>query len=112
MLRTILKLWLSLLVLCLSINSQAQFLRKTNYLQLGKIELSQGHFTQAIEEFNFAINLNPYLYEAYSLRAFAKNQLDDFVGAEYVMLLLSRAATGIKTIIACAPIQSPHFIMP
>ena len=56
--------------------------RRANYLELGRIELSQGHYAKAIENLNIGLKLRPDSYEGYFLRAYAKFQLDDFTGAE------------------------------
>jgi tetratricopeptide (TPR) repeat protein len=52
-----------------------------SYLQLGRYELSRGHFPEAIEKLNIAIQVEPELYAGYYYRAIAKFQLDDYIGA-------------------------------
>src|SRR3974377_641416 len=72
---------ISIFLSCLIIISVHAQLR-VSYLQQGRYELSNGHYTEAIEKLNAAITFQPYLYEGYFLRGFSKYQLYDFLGAE------------------------------
>ncbi len=49
---------------------------------LGQRALSDGHYTQAVSNFNIIIRLNDKQYEAYFFRGIAKYNLGDFNGAE------------------------------
>lgn len=53
------------------------------YLTLGKQELWNENYMEAINYFTYYINDHPNLYEAYYLRGLAKYNLGDMVGAEY-----------------------------
>ncbi|MCW3084418.1 MAG: hypothetical protein JWP12_1784 [Bacteroidetes bacterium] len=55
---------------------------KSSYLQMGRYELSQEHFTKAIEYFNLAIGQQSQSFDAYFFRAIAKEELDDYIGSE------------------------------
>lgn len=55
---------------------------KATFFQMGRNELSQGHFTKAIEYFNLTIAQKNQLFDAYFFRAIAKEELDDYIGAE------------------------------
>src|SRR5579872_3553066 len=56
--------------------------QRVSYLDMGQYELSNGHFTKAIEDLNVAVKILPDLYESYFYRGLAKYELDDFIGAE------------------------------
>ena len=54
-----------------------------SYITLGKKELWNENYMQAINYFTYYINDHPALYEAYYLRGLAKYNLGDLSGAEY-----------------------------
>src|SRR5665213_2421603 len=56
--------------------------QRNSYLRIGTQELSQGHFTKAIECFNLTIAQQSQPFDAYFFRAIAKEELDDYIGAE------------------------------
>ena len=56
--------------------------QRVNYLDQGRIALSEGHFAAAIEKLNIAIQQRADQYDAYFLRGYAKLRLDDYIGAE------------------------------
>ncbi len=70
------------LLLCIFVSNTSIAQRRANYLELGRIELSEGHYAKAIENLNIGLKLRPDSYEGYFLRAYAKFQLDDYTGAE------------------------------
>ena len=53
-----------------------------DYIQFGRVALSNGHNQEAIQYLNAAINHRPASYEGYFLRGIAKYYLDDYLGAE------------------------------
>lgn len=59
----------------------AQF-RVDRLISAGRSALYYEDYVLSIQYFNLAINSKPYLYEPWYLRAVAKYNLDDFVGAE------------------------------
>ena len=61
-------------------NNYAQ--RTASYLQMGRYELSQRHFTKAIEYLNAALEQEPESYFAFFYRGLAKESLGDYTGAE------------------------------
>lgn len=65
---------------CFAAMAAAQ--QNAGYLQLGKQELGNGHFTKAIEYFNLSIAQQPQSLDSYFYRALAKEELDDYIGAE------------------------------
>src|SRR6218665_510584 len=65
---------------CFAVMAAAQ--QNAGYLELGKYELSKGHFTKAIEYLNLAIAQQPQSLDSYFYRALAKEELDDYMGAE------------------------------
>ena len=75
---------IKLLVLSLFIlaGSDAFAQRRANYIELGRIELSEGHYAKAIEELNIGLKMQPDNYDGFYLRAYAKYQLDDYTGSE------------------------------
>ncbi|MCB9185536.1 MAG: tetratricopeptide repeat protein [Flavobacteriales bacterium] len=52
------------------------------YTGLGSKAINRGDYMQALDYLNKAITISPYNAEAYFLRAYAKWELDDHVGAE------------------------------
>lgn len=52
------------------------------FMNSGRQELSQGNHTAAIDKFNVVLGVEPGNHEAYLLRAIAKYNLGDYLGAE------------------------------
>lgn len=71
---------LILLFLQISINTYSQLNHK-HYLLMGRIDLSEEEYSEAILNFNLAITAKPADFEAYFLRGIAKYSLNDFNGA-------------------------------
>ena len=69
-------------ILCFFVVNILAAQRRANFIELGGMELNAGHYAKAIENLNIGLKLIPDSYEGYSMRAFAKFQLDDFAGAE------------------------------
>lgn len=55
--------------------------KKENKLLIGRIDLSNKNYQQAIESFTTAITNNPLNYEGYYYRAVTKTEIGDFIGA-------------------------------
>lgn len=67
-------------MLLISLNVTGQ-VKKENKLLIGRIELSNKNYQQAIESFNIASANDPLNFEPYYYRAIAKVELGDVVGA-------------------------------
>lgn len=55
---------------------------KEQFLYRGRQMLSEGKFSQAIDNFNILSRLDTTMYESYFLRGIAKYNLGDFIGAQ------------------------------
>ena len=66
---------------CMSVMSMAQ-LNTDRITAIGRNALYFDDYVLSIQYFNQVIKLKPYLSEPYLLRAIAKIQLGDYVGAE------------------------------
>ena len=66
---------LILLFLQISINTYSQLNHK-HYLLMGRIDLSEEEYSEAILNFNLAITAKPADFEAYFLRGIAKYSLN------------------------------------
>ena len=75
------KVCVFLLMFWCVLSVHAQF-RVDRLLSAGRSALYYEDYVLSIQYFNLAINSKPYLYEPWYLRAVAKYNLDDFVGAE------------------------------
>ena len=75
------KLWIIVLWLCVSLGAMAQ-LNTERITAIGRNALYFDDYVLSIQYFNQVIKLKPYLSEPYLLRAIAKIQLGDYVGAE------------------------------
>lgn len=76
--------WKMLLVVIMAIIPCLQLTAQVNYrhfLTVGRIELSEDRFADAIRSFNTAIQSKPDQFEAYFLRGIAKYSLGDYKGA-------------------------------
>lgn len=56
-------------------------IKKENKLLIGRIEMSNKNYQEAIESFNIASNNDPLNYEPYYFRSIAKIELGDVIGA-------------------------------
>lgn len=72
----------SLLILLILVNSSFAQLNINYYLNVGRAQLYNEKFSEAIESFNTVIRVKPKLPEAYFLRGIAKYNLMDYLGAE------------------------------
>ncbi len=72
-------IFLILFLICAN-NIKAQLNHK-HYILMGRIDLSEEDYTEAIQNFNMAITAKPKDFEAYFLRGIAKISLNDFNGA-------------------------------
>lgn len=72
---------LVLSVLLAAWNAEAQY-DINQFFSRGQMALMDGKYTQAINNFNILIRLDPKLHEAYFFRGIAKYNLEDFGGAE------------------------------
>ena len=61
-------------------DSYAQLNHK-HFILMGRIDLSEENYSEAIQNFNMAIIAKPKDFEAYFLRGIAKFSLNDFNGA-------------------------------
>ena len=75
------KLWVIIWWLCVSVGAMAQ-LNTERITAIGRNALYFDDYVLSIQYFNQVIKLKPYLSEPYLLRAIAKIQLGDYVGAE------------------------------
>ena len=75
------KLWFIVWLVCLCGGAQAQ-LNTERITAIGRNALYFDDYVLSIQYFNQVIKLKPYLSEPYLLRAIAKIQLGDYVGAE------------------------------
>lgn len=75
------KLWGIIWWLCVSVGAMAQ-LNTDRITAIGRNALYFDDYVLSIQYFNQVIKLKPYLSEPYLLRAIAKIQLGDYVGAE------------------------------
>ena len=69
-----------LLFLHLAHNSYSQLNHK-HFILMGRIDLSEENYSEAILNFNKAVIAKPKDFEAYFLRGIAKYSLNDFTGA-------------------------------
>ena len=70
----------SLLFFICALDSYAQLNHK-HFILMGRIDLSEENYSEAIQNFNMAIIAKPKDFEAYFLRGIAKFSLNDFNGA-------------------------------
>ena len=75
------KLWFIVWLVCMCGGAQAQ-LNTERITAIGRNALYFDDYVLSIQYFNQVIKLKPYLSEPYLLRAIAKIQLGDYVGAE------------------------------
>ena len=52
-----------------------------HYLLMGRLDLSEEKYSDAIKNFNIAISAKPSDFEGYLLRGIAKYSLNDFTGS-------------------------------
>ncbi len=72
---------LQVLLVTLVFNNGFSQIKKENKLLIGRIELSNNNYQQAIESFNLASTNEPLNYEPYYYKAIAKMELGDLFGA-------------------------------
>lgn len=68
--------------LCIFITCALAAQRRADFITIGRMELSEGHIAKAIENLNYGLQLNPTSYDGYYARAIAKEELEDYAGAE------------------------------
>ncbi len=76
------KRYISLIILFIIVNSSFAQLNINYYLNVGRSQLYNEKYSEAIESFNTVIRVKPELPEAYFLRGIAKFNLMDYLGAE------------------------------
>ena len=69
-----------LFILLIAHNAYSQLNHK-HYILMGRIDLSEENYSEAIRNFNMAIIAKPNDFEGYFLRGVAKYSLNDFTGA-------------------------------
>lgn len=77
--KTLRYIFIVLSLLC-AIDTEAQINHK-HYILMGRIDLSEEKYSEAILNFNMAIQAKPNDFEGYFLRGIAKYSLNDFKGA-------------------------------
>ena len=70
----------TLFFLLIAFNAFSQLNHK-HYITMGRIDLSEENYSNAIHNFNMAIIAKPNDFEGYFLRGIAKYSLNDFTGA-------------------------------
>ena len=75
-----LRFFIILFFLLVSHNAYSQLNHK-HYILMGRIDLSEENYSEAIRNFNMAIIAKPNDFEGYFLRGIAKYSLNDFTGA-------------------------------